>query len=123
MIFTIEEVLAIQGLLIREFGGSSGLRDQALLEAALNRPMQTFDGQELYPSPKEKAAALLESLVVNHPFQDGNKRIGYVLMRLVLLEAGEDAVATQEEKYDLVMRVAKGELGHAGIVSWLEEKK
>ena len=82
MIFDLEEVLAIHELQISVFGGSPGLRDQGLLEAALSRPLQTFDGSELYPSLEEKAAALLESIVVNHPFFDGNKRLGYVLMRL-----------------------------------------
>lgn len=97
MIFDLDEVLAIQELQIAEFGGSPGIRDQGLLEAALSRPLQTFDGNELYPSLEEKAAVLLESIVVNHPFIDGNKRLGYVLMRLVLIEAEKDREASQEE--------------------------
>lgn len=122
MIFDLDEVLAIHELQISAFGGSPGLRDQGLLEAALSRPLQTFDGMELYPSPEEKAAALLESIVVNHPFFDGNKRLGYVLMRLVLMEAGKDIKASQEEKYEMVIGVAKGELNAADIVKWLRER-
>ncbi len=122
MIFDLDEVLAIHELQISAFGGSPGLRDQGLLEAALSRPLQTFDGRELYPSPEEKAAALLESIVVNHPFFDGNKRLGYVLMRLVLMEAGKDIKASQEEKYEMVIGVAKGELNAADIVKWLRER-
>lgn len=122
MIFDLDEVLAIHELQISAFGGSPGLRDQGLLEAALSRPLQTFDGRELYPSPEEKAAALLESIVVNHPFFDGNKRLGYVLMRLVLMEAGKDIKASQEEKYEMVIGVAKGGLNAADIVKWLRER-
>jgi death-on-curing protein len=73
MILALEEALAIHELQISVFGGSPGLRDQGLLEAALSRPLQTFDGSELYPSLEEKAAALLESIVVNHPFLMGKK--------------------------------------------------
>ena len=74
-----KEALEIHAILLERFGGSSGVRDHALLDSALNRPFQTFDGNELYPSPIEKAAAMLESIVKNHPFIDGNKRTGYVL--------------------------------------------
>ena len=123
MIFRIKEVIAIQELLIKEFGGLDGMRDQSRLEAALSRPFQTFDGQELYLTRAEKAAAILESIVINHPFVDGNKRIGYVLMRLILLEGGEDVEATQDEKYVMVIDVAKGEMGYEEIVSWINEKK
>lgn len=122
MIFSIEEVLAIHQVLIDEFGGAMGIRDQSLLEAALHRPLQTFDRKELYPTPIEKAAAILESIVVNHPFVDGNKRTGYVLMRMILLEAGLDINASQEEKYDLVIGVAKGDLDHLRIAQWISEK-
>ena len=121
MIFDLDEVLAIHRFLIEEFGGSLGIRDQGLLEAALGRPMQTFDGDELYPTPEEKAAAILESIVVNHPFIDGNKRLGYVLMRMVLLDAGLDLDASQDEKYQLVIEVAKGALSFSDIAKWINE--
>lgn len=68
MIFDLDEVLAIHELQILEFGGSTGIRGQGLLEAALSRPLQTFDANEVYPSPEEKAAALFESIVINHPW-------------------------------------------------------
>lgn len=84
------EVLEIHSILIERFGGSEGVRDQELLDSALNRPYQTFNGQELYPRPIDKAAAIIESIVKNHPFVDGNKRTGYVLARLLLMNEQRD---------------------------------
>lgn len=86
----LEEVLKIHKLLIRQFGGSYGVRDKNSLNAAINRPFATFDQQELHPQPIDKAAAILESIIINHPFIDGNKRTGYVLARLMLLKSGID---------------------------------
>ncbi len=80
----IEEVINIHDILIDRFGGSHGIRDHNALESAINRPFMTFDQKELYPTQTEKAAALIESLISNHPFLDGNKRIGYVMMRYFL---------------------------------------
>ena len=79
----LEDVLKIHKLLIDQFGGSHGVRDKSSLNSAINRPFATFDQQELYPEPMDKAAAILESIVTNHPFIDGNKRTGYVLARLL----------------------------------------
>jgi len=80
---SVENAIKIQSLLVDKFGGTSGIRDKSLLESALARPFQTFDKKDLYSSPMEKAAALIESIITNHPFIDGNKRFGYVAMRLV----------------------------------------
>jgi death on curing protein len=104
-----KDVLKIHKILIDQFGGSHGVRGKGSLNSAINRPFATFDQQELYPEPIEKAAALLESIVTNHPFIDGNKRTGYVLARLLLLKSGLDIEATQEDKYKLVIAVSKGE--------------
>jgi len=73
---------------VEEFGGSQGTRDHGALDAALNRPFATFDGADLYPTSIDKAAALLESIVCNHPFIDGNKRTGYLLMKYLLFKNG-----------------------------------
>jgi len=115
----VENAVKIQNVLIEKFGGTSGLRDKNLLESALGRPFQTFDKKELYKSPIEKAAALIESIITNHPFIDGNKRFGYVAMRLLLLESGLDISATEHEKYEFVLAIAKGELKFSGICDWL----
>ncbi|MGZ3944211.1 MAG: type II toxin-antitoxin system death-on-curing family toxin [Mucilaginibacter sp.] len=119
---TVKEVEHIHYVLIDEFGGGSGIRDIKGLEAALARPYATFDQQELYPTAVEKAAAIFESIIINHPFIDGNKRTAYVLMRLVLLEAGLDIVASQEEKYKMVISASKGEMRFDEIKTWLNLK-
>lgn len=115
----IGEVIRIQNILIDEFGGSKGIRDIKLLDSAINRPFQTFDKKDLYPSPVEKSAAIFESIIINHPFIDGNKRIAYVLMRLLLLQYNLDINANQDEKYDFVIKAAKGELNYESIKNWI----
>lgn len=118
---TFEEVLIIHTRVIKEFGGADGIRDKGLVDAAISRPFQTFDGQELYPSAIEKAAAIIESVLNNHPFVDGNKRTGYVLLRLILLNNNLDITASQAEKYDFVIRIANGTDKFEQIKSWLEK--
>lgn len=98
---SIKEVEIIHNILIDKFGGAKGIRDFGLLESALARPYATFDGTDLYPSSIEKAAAIMESIVINHPFIDGNKRTAYTFMRLILLEYKLDIVASQEENTNL----------------------
>ena len=116
---SLDEILKIHAILVEKFGGSDGVRDNDLLESAINRPYQTFDGQELYPSALEKAAAILESIVKNHPFMDGNKRTGYVLARLILMEAELDINADQTTKYEFVIDVSINKLDYDQIKEWL----
>jgi len=117
-----QEVLEIHQVLIREFGGSQGVIDENGLKSALERPFSGFGETEFYPSPEEKAGSILESVVKNHPFIDGNKRTGYVLMRLVLMNFGKDIQATQDEKYDFVITVASGQLDFQEIVTWIKQR-
>ena len=119
----ISDVEKIHNLLIDKFGGVKGVRDRGALEAAVARPFATFDNNDLYPSPIDKAAAILESIVTNHPFIDGNKRTGYVLARLIILNAGLDIEASQEEKYKLVIAVSKSQLNFDQIREWLTQKQ
>jgi death-on-curing protein len=116
---TESQALEIHAVLIERFGGSSGLRDKELLNSALNRPYQTFDGNDLYPTTQEKAAAILESVVKNHPFSDGNKRTGYVLARLLLMNDKLDIHATEEEKYELVISISTGSMDFEAIKNWI----
>jgi death-on-curing protein len=114
-----KEVVDIHQIVIDEFGGANGIRDKEILSSALARSLQTFDGKELYPTTIEKAASLIESILINHPFVDGNKRTGYVLMRLVLLTNNFDIIANQQEKYTFVIDIASGKSKFDSIVSWL----
>jgi len=118
----LKEVLTIHHVLIEKFGGGNGVRDITLLESALARPFSTFDGNELYPTAIEKAAALIESILINHPFVDGNKRTGYVLMRLLLMKENSDIKATQDEKYNFVIDITTGKLHIDEIIEWLKER-
>ena len=116
---SIKEAEEFHQILIEAFGGANGIRDLAALESALARPFLTFDDTELHPTPIHKAAALIESILVNHPFIDGNKRTGYVLMRIYLISNGLDILATQEEKYDFVINIASGLTKFESILEWL----
>jgi death-on-curing protein len=118
---TLEEALAIHTQVVEATGGSHGVRDRGGLEAALARPWATFAGEDLYPEPINKAAALLESVIKNHPFVDGNKRAGYTLGRLTLITFDLDLQATDDEEYDMVIQVATGQLEVEGIVSWMKD--
>ena len=116
---SLKEVESIHEILIDKFGGTKGIRDRGALESAINRPYQTFDQKELYPDPIDKAAAIFESLISNHPFIDGNKRTAFVLMRLTLLESNLNLQANQNERYDFVLKAAKGEMKFDQIREWL----
>ena len=116
---TVDTAIKIQNILIEKFGGTSGVRDRNLLESALFRPYHTFNKKELYKSSIEKAAALIESIITNHPFLDGNKRFGYVAMRLLLLDSDLDIIATEDEKYEFVISIATGDLKFPEICDWI----
>lgn len=115
----LEAVEKIHDILIEKFGGAKGIRDRAVLESAIARPFQTFDGKDLYPDAVDKAAALFESIISNHPFIDGNKRTAYVLMRLLLKENNLDIHTDQQQKYIFVIKAAKGELSFDQIRNWI----
>ena len=117
----LSEVLSIHKILIESFGGANGVRDKSSLSSALQRPFQTFDGEFLYKSILEKAAALVESILINHPFVDGNKRTGYVLLRRYLLQNNIDIKASKQQKYDFIISIASGEIRFPEILYWLQK--
>jgi death on curing protein len=117
----VETAIKIHNILIERFGGSFGIRDKNLLESALARPFQTFDKKDLYKTSIEKSAALIESIITNHPFIDGNKRFGYVIMRLFLMDEGLDIKATEDEKYNFVIAIAKGNFKYPDICNWIKK--
>ena len=117
---SVFEIQQIHDILIDNFGGVKGIRDISSLQSAIIRPFQLFESKELYPTVYDKAASLIESLLMNHPFLDGNKRTGYVVLRLFLIKNKLDITASQEQKYDFVINIAAGNLRFTGIVSWLE---
>ncbi|PVW13326.1 type II toxin-antitoxin system death-on-curing family toxin [Marixanthomonas spongiae] len=106
-------------IIIKASGGSAGIRDKKGLSSALNRPFQTFDGEELYSSSIEKAAAIFESIIINHPFIDGNKRMAYALMRLILAEGNMDIQAPENTIYDFVISASKGNTKFDDIKEWI----
>lgn len=118
---SFEEVIEIHNKTIDRFGGKNNIRDTALLESALNRPFATFDGIDLYPSIIEKSAAVAESIIKNHPFHDGNKRIGYIILRATLRKNNIDISTTEDEKYNFIIAIAEGKLDFDEIVEWLKK--
>jgi death on curing protein len=118
----LSHVLHVHEKLLEEFGGGKGIRDLGLLEAAISRPFLTFEKIDLYPNAEEKAAAIIESIVKNHPFIDGNKRTGYVMMRLMLLSYQKDIDTSESEKYKFVIKIASSEIEFEDIVSWITSK-
>ena len=107
---TKSQVLLIHDQLIAETGGSSGLRDEGILDSALSAPFQTFGGEDVYPSLQQKAARLCFGLVKNHPFVDGNKRIGAHVMLVFLALNGVELQHSQTELSDIILQLAAGEI-------------
>ena len=120
-ILTKDQIILLHAQLIKETGGSDGIRDEGLLDSAILNPFQSFDGKELYPSVLEKGARLGFGLIQNHAFIDGNKRIGAHAM-LVFLAAlnGHSLSYTQKELTDIVLSVASGEKNCDDLLLWLQ---
>ena len=115
-----KQVLYLYQYLIQQTGGTMGLRDEGLLESAVYRPQASFGGQDLYPDLFSKVAALGHSIISNHPFVDGNKRVGFEAMRLMLRLNGRDLRAPLEDKFNFVMEIAAGKLTEQAIADWLK---
>lgn len=114
------QVLFLHARLIEETGGSHGVRDMGLLLSALGRPQATFEGKDLHPTIYQKAAALAESMINNHPFVDGNKRTGIGTAVLFLSLNGYVVTASNQELLDLTMEIAQKRNSIDEIANWFE---
>ncbi|MDO4258249.1 MAG: type II toxin-antitoxin system death-on-curing family toxin [Actinomycetaceae bacterium] len=113
-------VLAVHEALISRFGGSHGVRDEALLESALAQPLQSFAGDDLYPGLSLKAARLAYGVVVNHPFFDGNKRTGAALLGAVLHSNGVTFAPKAGALADAILEVAAGAWSFDDFAAWVD---
>lgn len=116
---TLHEVLAIYRRVMQQSGGAVGISNLDGLESALAQPYMTFGGLELYPTIVEKAAALGFSLIRNHPFIDGNKRIGHTAMEVFLVLNGFEIHASVDEQEELIFQVASGKVDREAFTEWL----
>jgi death-on-curing protein len=116
---TLEEVVELHRVSLEQSGGAAGLRDLGALQAAIAQPQMTFDGTDLYPALEDKAAALAFSLILNHPFVDGNKRVGHAAMETFLVLNGQELNATVEEQEGVILRVAAGTLDRGAFTEWV----
>lgn len=120
-LLSFTEVVELHRLVIAQSGGSSGLRDLGALESAIAQPRMTFGGLDLYATIEEKAAALCLSLVSNHPFVDGNKRVGHAAMETFLVLNGFELRASVDEAEQTVLALASGSLSRGQLVEWIRE--
>ena len=118
---TEEQVLFIHSRLIDETGGVHGVRDLGLLQSAISRPKATFGSEDLYPDICHKAAALMESLIKNHPFIDGNKRTAITSAGIFLQINGHYLKITQNELELFTIKVATGKISFEIAVEWFEK--
>jgi len=118
---SLQEVISLHSLLIAQSGGSSGLRDRGALESAVAQPEASFGGQDLYPDLASKAAALGHSLIQNHPFVDGNKRVGHAAMEVFLLLNGNELDASVDEQEKIIIEVASGNVSRIELSGWISK--
>jgi death on curing protein len=118
---SLSEALELHRRIAAQSGGIAGLRDIGALESALAQPRMSFGAKELYPTLIEKASALGFSLIRNHPFVDGNKRLGHAAMETFLLLNGYEIRASVEEQEQTILEVARGERGRDELSAWLRE--
>jgi len=116
-----QQIIYLYQAIAQRTGGTVGLRDRGLFESAVYRPQASFGGQDLYPDLFSKAAALGHSLIANHPFVDGNKRVGYEAMRLMLRLNGKNLKVSKEVAYKFVIEIASGKKNEQAIADWLKQ--
>ena len=119
IILSKEQIITLHSNLISETGGSDGIRDEQLLESALNAPFQIFNNEEVFPSIQQKAARLGYGLIKNHAFVDGNKRIGAHAMLVFLALNKIELDYTQTELSDTILKVAANEYTFDDLLKWI----
>ena len=117
---TREQVMKLHQVLIETSGGSLGIRDEGMLDSALKTPLQTFDKRELFPTILDKATRLAFGLIKNHPFIDGNKRIGTHAMLIFLALNNIMLSYKDEELIDIIFKVASDRAGENDLYNWIE---
>ena len=118
-----EKVLLLHEIITRETGGDASVRDYALLDSALASAFQTFDGQELYPTKEEKGARLGYSLISNHAFVDGNKRIGMFVLLVFLEVNGIKLRPSVDDVARVGLAVASGTMKYDDLLEWIIANK
>jgi death on curing protein len=118
---SLHEVISLHSLVIAQSGGSSGLRDRGALESAVAQPEASFGGEDLYPGLASKAAALGHSLIQNHPFVDGNKRVGHAAMEVFLLLNGHQIDASVDDQEHIIIDIASGKVSRIELGEWLRK--
>ncbi|QCT06369.1 type II toxin-antitoxin system death-on-curing family toxin [Ruminococcus bovis] len=119
IVLSKRQILLLHSQLISETGGSDGLRDAGLLESAINSPFQQFGNEDLYPTIQQKASRLCFGLVNNHPFIDGNKRIGAHVMLVFLALNGIELEYTQDELSSTILKLASNEISYQQLTTWI----
>ena len=120
MYLSLNEVLDIYNKIMQQSGGTIGIRDVGAFESAIAQPRMSFGGNDLYPTIVEKATALCFSLVMNHPFLDGNKRIGHAAMEIFLILNGYEIDSTVDEQEIIILSLASGKLDRNEFNEWLK---
>ncbi len=118
---TLAEVIELHTQILEQAAGSGGIRDMGALESAISQPLMTFGGAELYPTIIEKASALGFSIVMNHPFVDGNKRAGHAAMETFLVLNRLEIKAVVDEQERVILALAAGELDRDAFNDWLQK--
>ena len=121
IILSREQIILLHEKLIERYGGSHGIRDEGLLDSALNAPFQSFSGVEFFPTVIDKAVRLCVGLVKNHPFNDGNKRIGAMALLLMLEKNNINLETNSTEFASVILDLAANLIDSDYLISWVKE--
>lgn len=118
---SLKDILSLYEKIIQQSGGSYGIRDMNLLKSSVAQPFMTYDCLELYPTLIDKACALGYSLIMNHPFIDGNKRIGHASLELFLYINGYEILASVDEQEKIILSIASGKMSREAFKEWINK--